>query len=100
MDQLSPLVNEQYRGKGSENYPVVVNEKYAHLMELFKNKLGDEKIRELVKTDIWNLDETYQYAKLFNIINNTLYYEICNTYFIACIGFNMVNILFRLGILI
>ena len=71
MDQLSPLVNEQYIHKGGPNYPVVVNEKYAHLMELFKNKLGDEKITELVNTDIWNLQETEQYAKLFNIKDGT-----------------------------
>jgi len=67
MDQLSPLVNEQYRGKGGSGYPIVVTETYAHLMELFKNRLGDEKIRDLVNTDIWNLHETEQYTKLFNI---------------------------------
>ena len=65
MDQLSPLVNEQYDRQ--INYPVVINEIYVHLMELFKKSLGDEKIKELVKTDVWNLHETEQYTKLFNI---------------------------------
>ena len=49
----------------------MVTDTYAHLMELFKNKLGDEKITELVNTDIWNLQETEQYAKLFNIKDET-----------------------------
>ena len=67
MDQLSPLVNEQYGGKGGSGYPIVVTDIHVHLMELFKNSLGNEKIRELVNTDIWSLQETEQYTKLFNI---------------------------------
>ena len=67
MDQLSPLVNEQYTGKGSSSYPIVVTDTYAHLMELFKNRLGDEKIKELLHTDIWNLRATEPYTKIFNV---------------------------------
>ena len=71
MDQLSPLVNEQYQREGGEGYPIVITDIDAHLMELFKNRLGDEKIKELVNTDIWNLHETEQYTKLLNINDGT-----------------------------
>jgi len=71
MDQLSPLVNEQYGGKGGPGNPVVVNEKYAHFMDLMKSSFSNEQLEELVNTDIWNLRKTEQYAKIFNIKEGT-----------------------------